>query len=67
MKRGSKFGEVSKIQELLNKEGINVGLADGLFGPITDAGVKTFQTKKNLDSDGVIGPMTRAALNEICF
>ncbi len=63
MKKGSKFGEVSKLQTLLNSLGFNTGVADGLFGPLTDTAVKEFQKSKNLTSDGVIGPITRASLN----
>ncbi len=66
MKKGSKQGEVNKLQELLNKEGISVGLVDGLFGPMTHNAVKMFQTKHTLDSDGIVGPMTRGVLNTIC-
>ncbi|MEZ4211219.1 MAG: peptidoglycan-binding domain-containing protein, partial [Candidatus Paceibacterota bacterium] len=66
MKKGSKFGEVSKLQELLNKKGISVGIVDGLFGPLTDMAVKQFQSQNSLDSDGIVGPMTRGVLNKVC-
>jgi len=66
MKKGSKQGEVNKLQELLNKEGMNAGTVDGLFGPMTHNAVKMFQTKHILDSDGIVGPMTRSVLNTIC-
>ncbi len=66
MKKGSKQGEVNKLQQLLNKEGMNAGTVDGLFGPMTHNAVKMFQTKHTLDSDGIVGPMTRGVLNNIC-
>lgn len=66
MKKGSKYGEVNKLQELLNKEGISVGVVDGLFGPMTHNAVKMFQTKNSLDSDGIVGPITRGVLSAIC-
>lgn len=67
MKKGSKFGEVSKLQEVLNASGFNSGIADGLFGPMTDMAVKAFQTANSLDSDGIVGPMTRGVLNLKCL
>jgi hypothetical protein len=67
MKKGSKFGEVSKLQEVLNALKFNSGVADGLFGPVTDMAVKAFQTANSLDSDGIVGPITRGVLNLKCL
>lgn len=64
MKKGSKFGEVSKLQTELNRRGFSSGMADGLFGPMTDTAVKAFQKSKTLIADGVVGPITRASLND---
>ncbi len=64
MKKGSKYGEVSKLQTLLNSLGFDTGSADGLFGPLTETAVKAFQKSKNLSADGVVGPITRSALND---
>ena len=63
MKQGSKYGEVSKLQEKLNTLGFAPGIADGLFGPKTNLAVKAFQTAKKLASDGIVGPITRGMLN----
>ncbi len=64
MKFGSKYGEVAKLQELLNSKGYNSGVVDGLFGPMTGKAVKAFQLANSLVSDGIVGPMTRNVLNK---
>jgi len=38
---------------------------DGVFGPITEASVRAFQTFFGLNSDGVIGPLTWARIVDI--
>lgn len=40
-----------------------VGAADGVFGPKTDAAVRRFQKDNRLAVDGIVGPKTWAALN----
>lgn len=37
--------------------------ATGLFGPITEAAVKAFQASHGIPQLGIVGPLTRAALN----
>jgi peptidoglycan hydrolase-like protein with peptidoglycan-binding domain len=67
MKRGSKQGEVSRLQETLNKLNFNTGIVDGWFGPITHKGVQMFQTANTLAPDGIVGPLTRGVLNNKCL
>jgi hypothetical protein len=54
-------GEVEGLQRSLNQKGYNIPV-DGYFGPGTEAAVKDFQKKQNLDDDGIVGPFTWAAL-----
>ena len=59
--KGSKGSEVRYLQECLNKFGYKLD-TDGEFGPKTEKAVKSFQKSKGLDPDGVVGPLTWAAL-----
>ena len=63
--KGSAGGEIRDIQIKLDALGYDVGGADGVFGPKTEAAVLEFQAKNNLDVDGVIGPQTHRALDNI--
>ena len=65
--RGSKGDEVTQLQEFLkqNPEIYPEGLVTGFFGPATETAVKRFQEKHGIESIGIIGPKTRAKLNEL--
>ncbi len=63
LKKGSSGTYVKELQQLLTKLGFNPGPIDGIFGALTDAAVKTFQAAKSLTVDGLVGPMTWAALD----
>ncbi|MEA5570155.1 peptidoglycan-binding protein [Calothrix sp. UHCC 0171] len=56
--RGDEGEEVRILQERLRVAGYYYGNATGIFGPITEASVKRFQTAYNLESDGLVGPAT---------
>lgn len=62
MKRGSKGPEVEIVQRRLRELGFPPGVADGQFGPGTEAAVLAFQRSAELLADGIIGPRTAAAL-----
>ena len=47
------------------QESLGIIPADGDFGSITDGGVKGFQAAAGLTADGIVGPKTWAALDEL--
>lgn len=54
--------DVVRLQTRLKELGFVVGVIDGIFGSQTDIAVHAFQRMKGLVSDGIVGPVTRAAL-----
>jgi len=54
---GSEGRQVQLLQQALG--GIKV---DGIFGPETEAAVRSFQASHGLTVDGIVGPLTSAAL-----
>jgi peptidoglycan hydrolase-like protein with peptidoglycan-binding domain len=54
---GSEGRQVQLLQKALG--GVKV---DGVFGPETEAAVRSFQASRGLSVDGVVGPQTSAAL-----
>lgn len=61
-KYGSTGAEVSAIQEKLIELGYYSGEVDGVFGSATKKAVIAFQKNQGLDSDGIAGKNTLAAL-----
>lgn len=53
------------IQRRLAALGYDPGPADGIYGRRTIAAVRQFQSKHDLIADGIVGPLTLAALNAI--
>jgi LysM repeat protein len=56
---------LSGVQARCNMLGFDCGIADGIMGAKTRAGVKAFQAAHGLDVDGVPGPKTKAKLKEV--
>lgn len=57
-------GDVKRVQQALITLGYDVGPdgADGIYGSLTEAAVKRFQTDQAITVDGVVGPETRDQL-----
>ena len=62
VKKGSKGGAVTMLQELLTGLNFSPGAADGDFGTKTEKAVKDFQAFVLKPADGIVGPETWAAL-----
>lgn len=64
LRRGHRGEEVRRVQELLRRNGHDPGPIDGIFGPRTEAAVKSFQSARRLTADGIVGPITWRALTQ---
>jgi rare lipoprotein A len=62
LKLGKKGPDVVILQRILERKGYAVGGADGIFGRRTKAAVKSFQRRRGLTADGIVGPATTHAL-----
>jgi putative chitinase len=62
LKQGSSGPAVLDLQQKLKNLGFDPNGVDGNFGPGTLAAVIAFQKSKGLQSDGMVGPATMAAL-----
>ena len=58
---GDQGSEVAEIQGQLASLGYDVA-ADGDFGPATAEAIKSFQSSRGLEADGLVGPSTYSAL-----
>jgi peptidoglycan hydrolase-like protein with peptidoglycan-binding domain len=65
--QSAKFGHIDLqtlmgVQTALQNLGFDPGTCDGVDGPNTQTAVRAFQASRGLESDGVVGRDTRAAL-----
>lgn len=60
-RRGDQGEAVRAIQSQLASKGYSVTI-DGVFGSGTETAVRSFQSSRNLSSDGIVGPNTWQAL-----
>ncbi len=67
LKNGSKGVAVRGLQRRLLDAGYGTGELeiDGRFGPQTEAAVKAFQEVSGLEADGIVGPKTWEALDNL--
>ena len=56
--------EIYDAQTILKELGLYTSSVDGINGPSTKRSIKSFQTKAGLVSDGVLGPLTKSALEK---
>ena len=61
VRQGDQEHPVQTLQYLLRARGRDLTV-DGIFGSGTDAAVRAFQQQKGLAVDGIVGPVTWAAL-----
>jgi hypothetical protein len=62
LKPGDRGTAVKELQRALRSLGLTVGPIDGDFGTSTKNALIAFQTAHHLSADGVLGPASRAAL-----
>jgi len=70
LRRGSTGPSVRTLQEMLNHSrrlysAVPSVTVDGVFGPLTENSVRTFQRFAGLTPDGIVGPLTWNALRAI--
>ncbi len=61
VEKGAQGHPVRTLQHLLRGRDHTVTV-DGIFGPRTDAAVRSFQKAEDLYVDGIVGPLTWSAL-----
>lgn len=65
LQRGDTGEAVTALQNQLRQAGFFQANPTGFYGRMTEAAVRRFQSARNLSVDGVAGPNTQAALNEL--
>lgn len=65
LKYGARNDEVTELHKVLIAGGyLKVPAPTGFFGPLTLKAVKEYQIANGLVGDGIVGPLTREALNK---
>jgi len=56
---------VRKVQQALQKKGLNPGPIDGVYGPLTKEAVRSFQDRYGIKATGEVDNQTLFALGEV--
>ncbi|PJF37859.1 MAG: hypothetical protein CUN55_19940 [Phototrophicales bacterium] len=56
---------VRRLQDILAREGFYKSNLRGYYGDLTRMAVRALQAAHGLDVDGIVGPSTRAVLNNL--
>jgi peptidoglycan hydrolase-like protein with peptidoglycan-binding domain len=64
LQRGSRGELVRELQQILKDFFYYTGEIDGIYGPLTEEAVVAFQQDAGIQVDGIVGPQTRAAIEE---
>ncbi|MEQ8716473.1 MAG: peptidoglycan-binding protein, partial [Acidimicrobiales bacterium] len=64
LQQGSTGAAVTNWQKALAQAGFSPGTPDGDFGPKTVAATKAFQHASGLTADGIVGPLTKTAMQQ---
>jgi len=67
LRLGNRGHDVKRWQVFLIEQGRLVGLADRIFGPMTDAATRSLQGAGGLAADGIVGPKTLAYAEELGY
>jgi hypothetical protein len=65
LRRGATSNPKFLVKEVQKKLGFTGQQVDGKFGPLTEAQVRQFQRDHGLVPDGIVGPRTWTALDEV--
>lgn len=65
LRLNSRGPQVTQLQKALVTAGYNPGAIDGIFGPQTDAAVRSFQASAGIRADGIVGTQTMGALQRV--
>jgi peptidoglycan hydrolase-like protein with peptidoglycan-binding domain len=66
LKYGKRNSQVSILQDVLINSGYYSGEPTGVFDTNTKNAVKMMQKAVGVKADGVVGPVTRSAMRELC-
>lgn len=65
LSNGSTNADVTALQHILTDKGFYTGPITGHFGLLTAIAVEKFQTTHVIAANGIVGPLTRKALNNL--